>query len=129
MNRAEFFAKELHEAMREMGTRDKAIIRLVVSRSEIDLGNIKLEYQKLYDRTLVSELVVSVQCAVWGYFMVLEGLMGLVGMYYNNGNTGIAAKYSYVRVMTATYHWYYGTRTPSCCIDVQLQLVAASMYN
>ncbi|XP_069160972.1 annexin B9 isoform X2 [Procambarus clarkii] len=57
MNRAEFFAKELHEAMTGMGTRDKAIIRLVVSRSEIDLGNIKLEYQKLYDRTLVSELV------------------------------------------------------------------------
>lgn len=51
-NRAAYFAKELHESMAGMGTRDRALIRLVVSRCEIDMGNIKQEYHKMYSKSL-----------------------------------------------------------------------------
>jgi len=45
-NRAGFFAGRLHQSLSGPGTRDKDLIRLVVSRAEIDLGSIKDEYLK-----------------------------------------------------------------------------------
>lgn len=47
-----FFAKELNSAIAGAGTDDPKLIRLVVSRVEIDMGNIKEEYEKLYNKSL-----------------------------------------------------------------------------
>ncbi|CAL4077997.1 unnamed protein product, partial [Meganyctiphanes norvegica] len=47
-----FFAKELHSAIAGAGTDDTKLIRLIVSRCEIDMGNIKEEYEKLYLESL-----------------------------------------------------------------------------
>lgn len=56
---AAFFANRLYHAMDGMGTDDTTLVRIIVSRSEIDLGNIKDEFERIYNRTLVSALEVS----------------------------------------------------------------------
>ena len=53
-NKPEFFARRLHKSMAGLGTNDKSLIRLIVSRSEIDMVDIKEEFSKKYGKTLKS---------------------------------------------------------------------------
>ncbi|XP_054709323.1 annexin A4-like [Uloborus diversus] len=48
-NRPAFFAKQLHQALNGPGTDDKTIIRILVSRSEVDLADIYEWYHMKYD--------------------------------------------------------------------------------
>lgn len=54
-----YFAKQLNKAMKGAGTDDQTLIRIIVSRNEIDLENIKREYEKLFDKTLESDVKVK----------------------------------------------------------------------
>ncbi|GMH23359.1 hypothetical protein Nepgr_025202 [Nepenthes gracilis] len=47
-----YFAKVLHKAMKGLGTDDTTLIRVVVTRAELDMQYIKVEYQKKYKKTL-----------------------------------------------------------------------------
>ena len=51
-NRFAYFAERLHSAMKGLGTNDRTLIRILVSRSEIDLANIKETFQAMYGKTL-----------------------------------------------------------------------------
>lgn len=53
-NRPEFFARRLHKSMAGIGTTDKSLIRLVVTRCEIDMMDIKEEFQRYYGKSLKS---------------------------------------------------------------------------
>lgn len=51
-NKAAHFANELHGAMKGLGTDDDTVCRILVSRCEVDMVQIKEQFQRLYKQTL-----------------------------------------------------------------------------
>ncbi|XP_074579598.1 annexin D5-like [Curcuma longa] len=51
-NPAKYFAKVLRKAMKGLGTDDKTLVRVVVTRTELDMQYIKVEYHKKYKKHL-----------------------------------------------------------------------------
>ena len=51
-NKHGYFALALYKSMKGLGTDDKALVRIVVSRCEIDMVQIKEEFQKKYSQSL-----------------------------------------------------------------------------
>ncbi|XP_069771498.1 annexin A13, like [Narcine bancroftii] len=67
-----YFAEALHEAMEGVGTREDTLIRILVSRSEVDLLSIKESYQEMYKKSLADEIKSETS----GYFQ--KALLALV---------------------------------------------------
>ncbi|XP_059169999.1 annexin A6-like [Physella acuta] len=51
-NKSAYFASELHRSMKGLGTDDNTLVRIVASRCEVDMVQIKEEFQKAYKQTL-----------------------------------------------------------------------------
>nr|KAJ0218282.1 hypothetical protein LSAT_V11C300144320 [Lactuca sativa] len=51
-NPGKYFAKVLRKAMKGLGTDDKTLTRVIVTRTEMDMQYIKAEYYKKYGKTL-----------------------------------------------------------------------------
>nr|CBX89088.1 Annexin A6 [Danio rerio] len=51
-NQPSYFADRLYKAMKGLGTDDRALIRIMVSRCEIDLFNIRKEFKETHDASL-----------------------------------------------------------------------------
>ena len=56
LNMPEYFATRIRDAIEGVGTKDKQLIRIIVSRCEIDLSYIKQAYFKLYNRDMVTDI-------------------------------------------------------------------------
>ena len=56
INTPEWFATRVRNALEGAGTKDKQLIRIIVSRAEIDLREIKQSYYRLYGRDMVSDI-------------------------------------------------------------------------
>uniref|UniRef100_A0A803VZ48 Annexin n=1 Tax=Ficedula albicollis TaxID=59894 RepID=A0A803VZ48_FICAL len=51
-SKAEYFAERLYKAMKGLGTRDNTLIRIMVSRSEIDMLDIREVFRTKYEKSL-----------------------------------------------------------------------------
>ncbi|KAJ6653132.1 hypothetical protein lerEdw1_010094 [Lerista edwardsae] len=53
-NRSAYFAERLYYSMKGLGTNDDTLIRVMVSRCEIDMIDIKAEFKRMYGKSLYS---------------------------------------------------------------------------
>lgn len=53
-DRAEYFASQFKKSMQGLGTNDRQLIRLMITRCEIDLHDIKVAFERKYGQTLRS---------------------------------------------------------------------------
>uniref|UniRef100_A0A4W3H9Q5 Annexin n=1 Tax=Callorhinchus milii TaxID=7868 RepID=A0A4W3H9Q5_CALMI len=51
-NTPAFFAERLYKSMKGMGTDDRTLVRIMVSRCEVDMLDIRAEFKKLYGKSL-----------------------------------------------------------------------------
>ncbi|CAK1582157.1 unnamed protein product [Parnassius mnemosyne] len=74
-NKPLFFAERLHKSMKGLGTNDRQLIRIMVTRCEVDLGDISNMFQSKYGETLQSW--IEGDCS--GHYK--KCLLGLLGLY------------------------------------------------
>lgn len=55
-NTPAYFAERLYKAMKGAGTKDKTLIRIMVTRSEVDMLDIRQEYVKNYGKSLYTHI-------------------------------------------------------------------------
>uniref|UniRef100_A0A8C5WH59 Annexin n=1 Tax=Leptobrachium leishanense TaxID=445787 RepID=A0A8C5WH59_9ANUR len=56
-----YFADKLYNAMKGLGTKEKTLTRVLISRSEIDLLSIRVEFRKKYGKSLYSYIQSDVK--------------------------------------------------------------------
>ncbi|XP_015228661.1 PREDICTED: annexin A1-like [Cyprinodon variegatus] len=74
-NTPAFFAEKLHNAMKGHGTCEDTLMRILVSRSEIDLQKIVEEYRAMYENTVHEDILNDTK----GHYQKI--LLGLCGPY------------------------------------------------
>ena len=53
---SEYFATRIHDAVKGLGTKDQLLIRVLVSRSEIDMPQIKQYYKQLFGKDMYEDV-------------------------------------------------------------------------
>uniref|UniRef100_A0A3Q1C645 Annexin n=1 Tax=Amphiprion ocellaris TaxID=80972 RepID=A0A3Q1C645_AMPOC len=83
-NQPSYFADRLYKAMKGLGTDDRALIRIMVSRSEVDLFNIRKEFKETHDESLhefiqVETMIVSQSLCLLTLTVALCGGLWICG--------------------------------------------------
>ena len=65
-NKAGQFGKRLYDCMQGLGTDDDTLVRVVVSRCEVDMVQIKELFQKTYNQSLGAYIAVS-SCSTYTF--------------------------------------------------------------
>ena len=68
---SEYFATRIHDAIKGLGTKDKILIRVLVSRSEIDLPQIKQYYKQLYGKDMIADVKADISGEYQNLFVSL----------------------------------------------------------
>ena len=75
LDRPGYFATRIRESVKGLGTNDSKLVRVIVSRSEKDLGLIKQAYQRIYGRDMLHD----VRDDTSGYYRdILTGIISRV---------------------------------------------------
>ena len=56
INPSEYFATRINDAIKGLGTKDKLLIRVIVTRDEIDMPMIKRYYKQLYGKDMIDDI-------------------------------------------------------------------------
>uniref|UniRef100_A0A3Q1AUQ3 Annexin n=1 Tax=Amphiprion ocellaris TaxID=80972 RepID=A0A3Q1AUQ3_AMPOC len=64
----QFFAEGLYKSMRRAGTDDDTLMRIMVSRSEVDMLDIRASFKKMYGVSLYSTIQVTQSSSVFCLF-------------------------------------------------------------
>jgi len=78
-DKSSYFAKRLHESMAGFGTNDRALIRIVATRCEIDMVDIKNAYMSMYGKSLEADIAVRIIfCLIYILGIILSNSVQLV---------------------------------------------------
>ena len=53
---SEYFAMRVNDSIKGLGTKDTKLIRILISRDEIDMPQIKDYYKKLYKKDMIDDI-------------------------------------------------------------------------
>ena len=56
----EYFATRIHDAIKDIGTKDHLLMRVIITRDEIDMPQIKECYQKLYGISMIEAITKDI---------------------------------------------------------------------
>ncbi|XP_018425019.1 PREDICTED: annexin A1-like [Nanorana parkeri] len=73
MNKPGYFAEKVQLAMKGLGTREKILNRVIISRSEVDMKSIKAQYHQLYKTSMRDDCMTETS---GNYETALVGLIG-----------------------------------------------------
>ncbi len=68
-NPAAYYAQRLYESMKGLGTKDRTLIRTMVLRSEVDMAQIKVEFNRMYRNSLESFIRVCFSLIKIGVYL------------------------------------------------------------
>ena len=69
---SEFFAIQIHNSIVGLGTSDSKLIRITISRADIDMKKIKKYYKKIYNKDMIEEVKDDISGS---YQKIIAGLM------------------------------------------------------
>lgn len=56
LNPSEFYARKVHKAIEGFGTDDNTLIRILVTRDEVDMPKIKQYYKKMFEKDMIEDI-------------------------------------------------------------------------